>query len=658
VTATAGSPNITGDVTGRSVTDLEIDFGVFHDPEQRRRSLFFLRGPLPYADMGELAARYSDEYRTDSDAPKCVDGLKALKQRISGSFEPHVFRYTAAWDAATQQVDGLEAFGEQVTAAILAQLRVELAEEAAPAELTWQQQEASALDEFAADRRRDFQGRAALLNDIADFLTAPTQPDAIWARCLSGTAGSGKSAVFSEILARLHAIQAAAKPRDSALSASARQADDAMREWVGKLATDNPPFVALQGRLHAEPVLVLAHAAGASPRAPSVDAMLRRWISELAAFLGVPDGLADNADAETVETTFASLLGRAAPRRRVVVLIDALDQLETPRGRFLTWLPKLWPDNARLFTTAIAGEASKALAQRQPGSDRKLDKLFREEAREVYLAIHRRYHRNADEELCAVLLGRSEEAWSNPLWLYLAVEQLNLLDGDDVTRAERGDPAQLPQRLKAMLRQRATDFPPDLQGLYRITFDHAARWFPKLAPWFLGLIAVGAGGWRESDFRAVLPRLSGVAWDDLHFAYLRRLFRGQIRPRGALEQWDVAHAQMRDAMRGWLADRKITHIPLDAALGRHLLSLPADDPLRATQTMRHLLGAEELAAAASYYADPALSDLGVAGATRFLADAWLADQPTLPVRSQLGEILARPAFSPGSSWAAGQPALV
>lgn len=32
---------------GRSITDLEIDFGVLSDPEQRKRSLFWFRQPLP-----------------------------------------------------------------------------------------------------------------------------------------------------------------------------------------------------------------------------------------------------------------------------------------------------------------------------------------------------------------------------------------------------------------------------------------------------------------------------------------------------------------------------------------------------------------------------------------------------------------------------------
>src|SRR5262249_31301647 len=161
------------------------------------------------------------------------------------------------------------------------------------------------------------------------------------------------------------------------------------------------------------------------------------WIAELAAFLGETADLADNADADTVQQAFASLLRRAAVRRRVVILVDALDQSEpTPRGRFLTWLPGLWPDNARLFATALPGDATAALARRAGAMLRPLDALSEAEARLVYAAIHERYHRKEDAVVREALLRKPAEGWSNPLWLYLAVEQLNLLDEDDALRAE------------------------------------------------------------------------------------------------------------------------------------------------------------------------------------------------------------------------------
>jgi hypothetical protein len=98
---------------------------------------------------------------------------------------------------------------------------------------------------------------------------------------------------------------------------------------------------------------------------------------------------------------------------------------------------------------------------------------------------------------------------------------------------------------------------------------------------FLGLIAISRGVWREGDFRALLPRLGGEPWDALRFASLRRHFRGQLRQRGALSQWDINHAQMRAAVRQHMVAQSISERQFHTEVVEHLLSLSTDDPLRA-----------------------------------------------------------------------------
>ena len=179
--------------------------------------------------------------------------------------------------------------------------------------------------------------------------------------CVTGPAGAGKSAVFAELVRRLQR----------------------------------------------EDVLVLAHAAGISPRSPSVDAMLRRWIEELASLLGEPTGLADTATADQVNEAFHRLLGRASARRRVVVLVDALNQFEpTPRGRHVTWLPALWPPEARLIVTAIPGPGSEALARRAGVRSMTLPPLGATEAGAIAQAVCERYHRTMNAAALMTLLAK------------------------------------------------------------------------------------------------------------------------------------------------------------------------------------------------------------------------------------------------------------
>ncbi len=457
-------------------------------------------------------------------------------------------------------------------------------------EISWQQAERNSLEDFADDRARDFVGRQAVIARLTGLCLSPALDGAPWGVCVTGEPGLGKSALFGELLRRM-------KDTDA---------------------------------------LVLAHAAGASPRASSVDAMLRRWIDELASALGAGDvDLAENVDPETVETAFASLLGRMASQRRVVVLIDALDQFKkTTRGRFTTWLPRLWPANARLVATAIAGGASKALAERPGVEALSLPPLDATEARGIIEGICDRYHRKFEPPVIDALLAKRHAgvpAWGSPLWLVLVIEELNLLDADDFACMQReyaGAPA---ERLRNSMLEIVDVMPTDIFRLYRATFDRAAELLgAAVASAFIGLVAESRAGWRESDFRQLLPRVSGEPWDELRFAALRRLFRGQMRQRGDLAQWDFNHPQMRAAARSRLAALRLSRPQLHLLIADHLLTLASDDPLRITETMVHLLASKDDLRAAQYYGDSSLSEAEVQGATRALADTVIAPPAGTP----------------------------
>jgi tetratricopeptide (TPR) repeat protein len=506
------------------------------------------------------AALYSDAFDAGPAAADRTRRLALLKRRIETLLPDRVRRYAAGWDTEHQMVTGLEAWGRMVLDDIWSELDAATKAASAQVDIPWQETERNALDDFIEDRSRDFVGRQEPLGELIDLATSPARPDGLRGVCITGEAGSGKSALFGELRRRLGTTDA----------------------------------------------FVLAHAAGASVAAASVDSMLRRWIAELAAALGAAPALAENADPETVEAAFGALIGRLAMQRRVIVLIDALDQLEaTTRGRSVTWLPRPWPDNARLITTAIEGAASQALSERPGIGMLALPPLDADEARAIIKGICDKYHRVLEPEVIAALLaktGTGGAAFGNPLWLVLAVEELNLLDADDFARARRVYAGRPGEQLRALMVDITAGFPPDVAGLYGHTFERAEKLFgPGVTRGFLGLIAVGRSGWRERDFRMLLPRLSGEPWDGLEFAHLRRSFRGQMRRRGSLAQWDFNHPQMREAARARLAACGARETDLHALIAAHLLGLPSDDPLRQSETMVHLLASENWGRAARYF---------------------------------------------------------
>ena len=583
------------DVEGKSVTALEIEFGVLDSADQKRRSLFYFRDPLPYDQMPpETAALYSDTHNPASGAD-AAQRLQALKDRIrrDPSLASRVHQYRAQWDAQQQRVTGLEQWGRQVLEDLWRDLDEETREFIRQPLPSWQDQERWALEEFVENRGRGFIGRVEITEELSALAESPAQEVPAWGACVTGEPGAGKSALFAHL----------------------------SRE--------------LEGR---DDLLVLAHAAGISPRSTQVDAMLRRWIGELAQALGRADPLPETANAEEVERTFGELLRAASASRRVVLLIDALDQFEpTPRSRHLTWLPERWPDGARLIATTIPGSQSQALGHRDGVRLFPLPPLDQDEAREIAVAVCGRYHRQLNPDVLGELLKRErsdgQPSAGIPLWLELALEELQLLDADDFERAQRQYTGSGDERLRQMMWDLAARLPGDVEALYgemlqRCEELYGANW----SRGFAGLIAVSRHGWREADLKELLPCAAWLmapdepeeAWNDVRFAALRRGFRAHLVQRGARAQWDFFHAQMRLAVeRKWLSDPELP-TELHVLIADHLESLPESDPVRQAELMFHQIGTQDGLRAARYYAGVARGGDELAGATRAAAEYILA----------------------------------
>jgi hypothetical protein len=111
---------------------------------------------------------------------------------------------------------------------------------------TWQEADRRELDDFAAERTRDYVARPRVTDPIlAHVQSAAGAP---WGLCLTGEPGSGKSSLFGDVYQTL------------------RERDD---------------------------LLVLANAAGISVSSGQVDRLLRRWVHKLAAVLRIENPLAD-----------------------------------------------------------------------------------------------------------------------------------------------------------------------------------------------------------------------------------------------------------------------------------------------------------------------------------------------------------------------------
>lgn len=610
--AAAREADFAAEVHSLSVTALEIEFGILKEtPDQQRRCFFYLREPLPYDAMPpEVSATYSEQFATDEQAATRWAALEELKKRLTEDeeFNHRIRRYSVGWDSEKDTVTGLEAWGEEVFEDLWRELDEETREFAARSAPTWEESEREALAEFVEQRGRDFTGRDDLIGQLLDLAKSPvvsvdaatvsTHTTVSWGACVTGQPGAGKSALFARV--------------------------------VGELQRDRN-------------VLVLANAAGTSPRSASVDSMIRRWIGELAAFLSVADPLRENAGVEEVDQTFASLLGRASVEQRVVVMLDAVNQFEpTPRAKHLTWRPKLWPPNARLIATTLPGPEAEAFEQWAGVEKIELPPLNEGDAREIGHSVWRRYHCPWSDAVWRTLAAKrlpddDVAAVGNPLWTTLACEQLALLDADDFTHAERqfAEERDPQARLTKLRRDLAQRMPPDVPGLYAWLLTqtekiHGEAW----ARAFAVAIALSRHGWREGDMRLLVPALAALLYPEtpvseitsLQLAALRRSFRAHLAVRGENQQWDFSHAQMRKAVEARLRQVGASVQAIHKAIADHLWRLQADDPIRETEIMTHLIGADDAERAARHYAG-ALSKLAEDAARHTLAASIIEAHP-------------------------------
>jgi tetratricopeptide (TPR) repeat protein len=147
--------------------------------------------------------------------------------------------------------------------------------------------------------------------------------------------------------------------------------------------------------------------------------------------------------------------------------------------------------------------------------------------------------------------------------------------------------------------------------------EAAREWVRRLAE----SIAVSRQGWREQD----LADVTGDAWSNLLFASVRRAFRGHLVQRGASGQWNFHHRELREAVAEHFGTPPEEIRARHAELVAHLTSQPADDPLRRSELMHHLIGADDRPGAARLYARAEHGSDELRAQTESLADQARVD---------------------------------
>ncbi len=551
--------------TGKSITELSILYAVLLRHRTDARALFLFRDPAFISDVPE-----SKRFDVQAENVESAAKLARLKQHIREAglpipvVENYPCRYAGLrinWDLvhsdlseADQQileqvagdglvdndeynqlndrlreivhqhsvvyVTGLEEFGRQVYERLWGAIRDELRLDEAPLDDTSDPlaDERAYHERYMESRVRVYVGRRELVEELCRFADS----DANQPFLVTGPSGSGKSAVLAK--------------------------------FVHSYANQHPD------------ALVLGHFVGASPRSTSLRQTLERICSVLKQEFQFENEIPP--DTNSLIRTFRKLLTQVPQDRRVVLVLDAINQLdESDNAHQLYWLPRQFPPHVKLITSCIddpnRDETVLSAFVHRKKFQISVPPLTNEERFDIVQAVLSLSAKSLEPRQIQSLL--KNPATTNPLYLIVALEELRGFGFFD----------QLNSRIDIFSRDCKTVTELFTQVIKRLEDE----WATNVVHDVLTLLACSRRGLSDRELLAMVAGTSDAiesSASDL-FSVLRQL-RPYLYERGQLKKF--SHRSLNDAVSqrylGATASRQAAH----ARLAQYFESLVAVDPRR------------------------------------------------------------------------------
>ncbi len=487
---------------GHSITAMEIYHGVLRNPDREMRAFFYFRDPAFLSTVPEM---YRAVFLPESE--EAAQKLKRLKDDICKSC--HVFYYTCAFGGIGEDgklmLIGLEAFGQRVLEDLWTAICAEYPEEtpeADPLVIERQMHEA-----FVEERSRLHIGRVEQAAKLTEYVQGMDRRPVM----ITGESGCGKSAFLAS--------------------------------WYRKYASEHPDD------------FVLAYFIGASPDSTNHYRLLRYMCEELKRKFALKEEI-PQVDKKLSEALAMLLVAASRDKSRIVILLDALDQLSPLEGvHSLSWLLDYMPEKARLVVSSLEGDCLE-VSRRREAEEILLPPLSENEQREIVETLLSEWRRRLDERQMAALLAHP--GVKNPLYLRVALEELRLF----------GSFEQLTGKIKALKE--------DVLGLFdqvlaRLEDDHGR----ELVAEAFSLLGCSRYGLSEKEMLELLLREGEEQLPRAVWARLTRSAKAYMVQRG--EFIGFFHQQLADAVAARYLGREKKHAKLAAYFAHASLERKLDE---------------------------------------------------------------------------------
>ena len=322
-----------------SATHQEIVAGALQVEDAGEHVFCFLRqieDLFPNRRAGDFVDLDGHE-RADLEARAHLDQLK--RQLCEALPAASIRRYSAPWTLRGISTEHLDQLCEDVFACLS---RVILEQVGKLTSIDPLEGEIAAHQAFAEDRSRHFVGRAAILDTIDDYLSNRGQhPLVIW-----GEGGTGKSALLAQAMQQARENHADAR---------------VVYRFIGATSDSSNGRALLEG-LCRQVYRDCAFDEQKQHRLGEISSDDRQGEAKRTA---IEREYAIPPDLQGLSTAFPRLLGMVPADRRLVLFLDALDQLSPEdRARDLTWLPVELPQQVHIVVSSLPGHCLDALRAR------------------------------------------------------------------------------------------------------------------------------------------------------------------------------------------------------------------------------------------------------------------------------------------------------
>ncbi|MBR0307735.1 MAG: DUF4062 domain-containing protein [Mogibacterium sp.] len=504
-----------------SVTTLEIEFGALQEAGDLERCIFCFRKPLPFYQMSEATRKI---YDAEDEMHRSM--MQALKDRIRSTPGARIIEYSAGWDPAEEKVTGLEPLAAQITNEFLSMFSPDWELRGNDA---WQQIEAARIESYIEQKTAGLYVRPDMFEEVTGQLDESSAPVMI-----RGVSGSGKTTIVCQIAERLKDCNNVC----TILCGSSERMMD---------VTDIIRYMIY----HVEDMLGKAH-------------------SDVAGEVRTFDEY--RGDLESLLDEYERTGGR-----RLLFVLDAMDQLSDPAESAFLMLPEKNYRNVRFIFSALESYEVPLYMENRV---RTMHVTPMDDAvkREVIRSILRNERKEVGQAVIEAMIKKP--ASSNPLYLSLLLRRIVMFNNEDFSEiASLGNDM---NAITSYMLRTVDSCPSDLETLCRhISEEGGMRINSVLSDAALGMIAASRFGLREPDIRSIAES-EGLAWNPLDFSRLVK-YLGPFLIERTDGRIDFSHKSFREGLRDDKHDKSIYD---------HLIQLPKEDPIRQSEIIYHMYKAD------------------------------------------------------------------